>query len=109
MISLLSVLATITISVAPSVCHSPCTFVVTLQVEKAADNEKVVIVLEAEDSEYFRSSELPLNTQSPIRTVQIKYPKVPRGHYIIKATLYKHNGGSWIGGQDVKTIRIIGG
>ena len=108
MISLLSILATITLSVTPSVCQEPCTLTATLQVEKATDNEKVVITLEAEDSEYFRSSDLDYSLNTP-RTIQIRYISVPAGNYILKAVLYKHGGvKSRIGGMVVRSVRIVG-
>ena len=107
MLNLLPILAAITLSVTPSVCQEPCTLTATLQVEKAKDNEKVVITLEAEDSEYFRSSDLDYTLSTP-RTVQIRYISVPAGNYLLKAVLYKHNARSWIGGMAVRSVRIVG-
>lgn len=95
------------ITVDRTVCLALCSFVLTLHVEAAADNEKVVLAVEAEDSEYARYSELPLDAKT-FPTVKVRYANVPRGTYTLTATLWKHDGKSWIAGVDTKTLTVKG-
>lgn len=90
--------------VAPSICSAPCDLVVTLQVTPSSENEMVELILDekdeveqgsAEGSGYYRLSELPLSVNSP-RTFQVRYPMVPKGAYTLSATLWRHDGVSWI-------------
>mgnify|MGYP001563935893 CR=1 FL=1 len=81
----------LSMTITPSTCLAPCDLRVKLSVEPARDNQKVILVLDSEESDYYRLSELPLNEQSP-KTVNIRYPSVPAGAFTLTASLVKHDG-----------------
>ena len=93
----------ISVSVTPSVCLSPCNIRVILKVEPAKDNERVV--LEVDGPDYYHRSDLDY-TKYSVRTIQITYPNVPSGPYTVVATLYKHDGKSWVAGMDTKRVIV---
>lgn len=95
----------LTLRLLPAACIAPCEMVATVSVEPARDNEKLVLVLEAEDSEYYRQSELPLNEKSP-KTFQVRYSRIPSGAYMLTARLHKHDGRSWVAGQVSKVLVV---
>ena len=104
---MISMAALIVITVFRSVCMSPCDVTIRLSVEPDRENQKVQIVMEADDSEFARISEMDYNERSP-KTVEIRYPAVPAGTYRIVATLYKHNGVTWIAAAAIEHVRIVG-
>ncbi len=97
--------ALIVLRLNPTACIAPCEMVATVSVEPAADNEKLTLVLEAEDSDFGRVSEWPLNAQSP-KTMQIRYSGIPKGAYLLTATLHKHDGKSWVAGQASRVLVV---
>lgn len=101
--TLLVLAAAISITVSRAVCLAPCDVVVTLRTEPAKNNQKVVLVMESDS--YYRSSEMDANEWTP-KTVQIVYKALPSGEYVIKVTLWKHDGATWIAGTDSKTINV---
>jgi hypothetical protein len=93
----------ISISVSPTVCNAPCSIRVTLKVEPAEDNERVI--LEIDGDNYSRVSDMDYSNGGP-KTVQIWYKDLPGGDYEIRASLHKHDGKSWVAGSDKKNIKI---
>lgn len=91
----------------PGGCLEPCDIRLRLTVEKAADNEKVLLEIKAEDSPFERVSHLPYGQGSP-RTVEIWYKAVPRGSYTITATLFKHDGKTWVAGKVSRRVNVAG-
>jgi hypothetical protein len=100
----------ISVTINPRICNAPCTVVLTLKVEPAKDNEKVTIeFVEGEGADYiaYRISDIDYSNGGP-KTVQIKYPAVPAGNYWVKASLFKHDGKTWLADSDKKTLNVVG-
>ena len=105
---LVSTLATsplLTLAVSPNSCIAPCSLQVRLSIEPARDNEKVMLELEADDTDYYRLSELPLNERSP-KTTYIRYPDVPAGVFTLTARLIKHEGRTWMAAEARKMVVV---
>lgn len=107
MVSYLILAGLISIAVNPGVCMEPCNTLVTLRVEPAKDNYMVVITVQAPDSSYYSRSDLDYSNGPP-KTVQFYYKNIPAGGYTVSATLYKHDGKTWVAGRD-QTVLLVGG
>lgn len=96
----------IALLVNPTVCNAPCNVTITVKVEPAPDNAKVVIEFLDEDKTPYRISDLDYSNGGP-KTLRITYPGVPGGAYDIVVSLHKHDGKSWVAGTDKKHVEVI--
>lgn len=104
---LLTMVSVITLTLSRTVCFDPCEIEVTLRIEKASENKKVLIEVEGYDSLYFRSSEMEYSVTSPT-TTKIRYMGIPTGSYVVRAFLYKFDGKEWSGTVDAREFKVIG-
>lgn len=104
---LLTMVSVISLSLSRAVCFDPCEIEVTLRIERASENKRVLIEVEGYDSLYFRSSLMEYSATSPTVT-KIRYMGIPTGNYVVRAILYKFNGKEWSGTADAREFRVIG-
>src|SRR5579862_2185483 len=79
----------LTLTVSPTVSLSPADIEIETRVQPHSDNRLLEVV--AESTDFFRSSELPLNGESAPRITSIKFHGLPAGDYFVTATLKAAN------------------
>lgn len=95
--------------------ETPCITVV-VSVKPERNNQEVRLELFV-DGDLYRGSSLDMSPfceqkddgescKYPPQSLQITYPRVPPGSYVIKATLFKHEGKTWQAGSDQKQLEI---
>lgn len=97
----------ISVAVLPSYCFDPCEFRVTLKVEPVDAKRLLVIQVEAPDSEFYLREDLEYTGRTP-KTSTIRFPGIPAGNYMVKATICgRDESGKTVCHADYKTVRII--
>jgi hypothetical protein len=71
--------------VSPSVIIAPADLFVRAVVEANQDNRAIEI--SAESGDFFRSTEIQLDGERAQRTTTIEFRSLPRGKYLVRATL----------------------
>lgn len=99
-------LALISIVVRPTVCFDPCEVRVTIRVEPAQNNEKVVLELDSDEGMYMLS-EIDYSYKSP-RVLELWYANLTKGEYTLKATLYRRDAGSRVVEAAIARIAVVG-
>ena len=75
----------LTMRVSPSVAIAPADLIVRTNIEANADNRSIEII--AESTEFYRSSEQPINGDHAPRTTQFEFRGLPGGQYMVTAVL----------------------
>jgi hypothetical protein len=75
----------LSIAVTPIIAYAPANVRVKAHVEASADNRALQIV--ADSSEFYRSSEIPLNGDRAPRTTVVEFRNLPGGTYNVTAIL----------------------
>ena len=96
----------ISVTVSPRACFEPCNIRVTLKVEPAKDNERVVVEVYSTNLGYYHRSDMDYTNGQP-KTIQITYPGLPAGNYVVKGVLYKHDTKTWKAGEDVQGLNVV--
>jgi hypothetical protein len=76
--------------VSPQQALAPVNLRVSVRIEPNADNRALMIV--ADGSEFFRSSEIPLEGDRAPRVFYVEYPNVPSGDYDVTSVLVNSMG-----------------
>lgn len=85
---MLAILALVfSLKVYPLVSFAPSILTITIHVEPNANARSLMVLLSAEDSEFFRSSTLPMEGDKAPITNRIIWRDVPGGLYDISAAL----------------------
>jgi hypothetical protein len=82
----------ITIKVSPAVAFAPANLVVRATIPADSDNRAVQIV--AESTDFYRSSEMPLEGERAPRTTTFEFRSLPSGTYQVSANLMGADGRS---------------
>jgi hypothetical protein len=82
----------ITIKVSPAIAFAPANLVVRATIPADADNRAVKIV--AESTDFYRSSEMPLEGERAPRTTTFEFRSLPSGTYQVSANLMGADGRS---------------
>jgi hypothetical protein len=80
------------------------TAIVTIRIRVEPDPANAMVVLVVDGTNYFRSSEILLHNDRPIRDIVTK--ELPMGHYVITAVLIRYDAGAWEAGRVVENIQI---
>jgi hypothetical protein len=75
--------------VTPNVAFAPATLIVRAMIEADPANRAIVIV--AESSDFYRSSEIPLDGDRAPRVTWIEVKSVPAGTYVVTGALLDSN------------------
>jgi hypothetical protein len=75
----------LSIAVTPIVAYAPANVRVRARVEANADNRALQVV--ADSTEFYRSSEIPLNGDRAPRTTVVEFRNLPGGTYNVTAVL----------------------
>jgi len=78
------------IQVSPAVAFAPANLTIRATVEASPDNRAVII--SAESSAFYRSSEVGLDGEQAPRTTQFEFGGLPPGTYEVRATLLDASG-----------------
>jgi hypothetical protein len=76
--------------VTPTLATSPAVIRVQVSIEPNDENRSIEIV--AESSDYFRSSEMPLDGASASRINSFEYRGLPAGDYTVRGVVKDRNG-----------------
>jgi hypothetical protein len=71
--------------VSPAVAFAPADLIVRMTIESNNANRAVEII--AESTDFYRSSEIPLNGDKAPRTAQLAFRSLPGGVYSVRAVL----------------------
>lgn len=98
MISLLIAASALTLKLLTPICLAPCEMFVDVRVVSDEANRKVTLVVD-NGADFYRSSELNVAPTErdgklvyPPQVVRIRYPSLPPGEYVVKATLIRNDG-----------------
>jgi hypothetical protein len=80
----------LTMVVTPARSFAPSTIRVRVKVEPAASNRVLSIV--ADSGEYYRSSQIQLDGEQAPRTLDVQFPGLPGGDYVVNSILIDENG-----------------
>jgi hypothetical protein len=90
LLALLLSLVPITLSVNPHVTSAPATVLVTLHIIPQSTNRSFVV--EIDGSNYYATSEKPLNGEKAPGQFMLKYVDLPSGEYTVSAGVYTTEG-----------------
>lgn len=80
----------VSVRVAPSLAHAPADIIIYVTVERNADNR--LLTVSAESSEFFRSSEVPLEGEDSARVLILHFVQLPSGTYNVIVDVKGTNG-----------------
>jgi len=87
----------LSMKVSPRQALAPVNLRVSVRIEPSADNRALMIV--AETSDFYRSSQIQLEGDQAPRVVSVEYPNVPGGEYNVTGVLVNSMG------QERATVR----
>jgi hypothetical protein len=97
----------LTMRVSPRQALAPVNLRVSVQIEPSAENRVLMIV--ADSSEFYRSSQIPLEGDRAPKTFSIEYPNVPGGEYEVTSVLVNSRGRERATARQTARVVPVGG